>query len=230
MNRLAMLAAVVAAAPPVQAETAFVAPTGPLVLTRTVIRALPDGKEVVAARRYEVRIARDGDGYRVDGRMVSAEVQAPPSLEALAAIERRRSDTGLFPFRLDAQGLIAAPLAPGDRTALEAAGAATRQAITGGPLPPAQRREAEMVVGQIVSQGAAGAGAQWPADLFRPALGRRSASAATALPGGQSGTTVTTIAATRDSGGDRIERIVTTETGGTRRTTREIYTLARTPE
>jgi hypothetical protein len=35
----------------------------------------------------------------------------------------------------------------------------------------------------------------------------------------------TTIEAAREAGADRIERTVVTETGGNRRTTREIYTL-----
>lgn len=230
MRDLALFAAAIAAAPAAQAETAFVPAAGPLVLTRTVVRGLPDGKQVIATRRYEVQIARDGDGYRVDGRLLAAEVQAPPSLEALAAIERKRTDAGLFPFRLDARGLIAAPLAPGDRAAIEAAGTASRQAIAGGPLPATERREAEAIVGRIIHQGTAGAGAQWPADLFRPLLGRRSANSATALPGGGGGTIVTTIEATRGPGGDRIERTVTTETGGSRRTTREIYTLVPAPK
>lgn len=235
MRDLAILAAAVAAVPPAAlpaalpalAETAaFTPPDGPVTLTRTMRRALPDGKEVVATRRYELRIARDGQGYRVDGHLLSVEVQAPPSLDALAAIERRRSDAGLFPFRLDAQGLIVAPAAPGDRASLEAANTLAHQAIANGPLPPAQRREADAFVDQIVARGAAGAGAQWPADLFRPALGRRTTATAVSLPGGQVGTVTTTIEVTRESGGERIERTVITETGGNRRTTREIYMLA----
>lgn len=230
MRELALIMASVAAAPAAMAETAaFSPPEGPVTLTRTVRRALPDGKEVVATRSYELRITRDdkgpNGGYRVEGRLLSADVQAPPSLEALAAIERKRSDDGLFPFRLDARGLIAAPLAPGNSASREAAGEAARRAIASGPLAPAQRREAQGVVGQIVAQGAAGAGAQWPADLFRPALGRRVSSNAVSLPGGQAGTVTTTIEAAREAGADRIERTVVTETGGNRRTTREIYTV-----
>jgi hypothetical protein len=229
MKDLAILAAALVAAPPALAET-FTPPGGPLTLTRTVRRALPDGKEVVATRRYEVRITREGDGYRVEGRLLSAGVQAPPSLEALAAIERKRSDAGLFPFRLDAQGLIASATAPGDHASAEAAGTVTRQAITQGPLPPARQRDAAAIVGEIVAKGVAGSGAQWPTDLFRPTLGHRTANAAVALPGGQVGSVTTTIDATRDPAGDRIERTVVTETGGSRRTTREIYTVAPTPK
>jgi hypothetical protein len=139
MRELALIMASVAAAPAAMAETAaFSPPEGPVTLTRTVRRALPDGKEVVATRSYELRITRDdkgpNGGYRVEGRLLSADVQAPPSLEALAAIERKRSDDGLFPFRLDARGLIAAPLAPGNSASREAAGEAARRAIASGPL------------------------------------------------------------------------------------------------
>ncbi|MGN6357869.1 MAG: hypothetical protein ACTHLU_10365 [Novosphingobium sp.] len=231
MRELALIVASVVAAPAALAETAaFSPPEGPVTLTRTVRRALPDGKEVVATRSYELRIVRDGDGYRVDGQLLSADVQAPPSLEGLAAIERKRSDDGLFPFRLDARGMIAPAPAAGDRASLEAAGAATRRAIAGGPLPPAQQREAQGFVRRIMAGGAAGAGAQWPADLFRPVFGRRVSSSPVSLAGGRSGTVTTTIEAARRDGTDRIERTVVTETGGNRRTTREIYALVPSPE
>jgi hypothetical protein len=230
MIGLGILAAAVAATPPVPAEApAFIPPGGPVTLTRTVRRSLPDGKEVIATRSYEVRVERDGGGYRVEGRLLSAEVDAPPSLEALAAIERKRSDDGVFPFRLDAQGLIVSPAAPGNGASLVAAGSVARRAIAKGPLAPAQRREAETVVSQIVAKGAGGSGAQWPADLFRPALGRRTTVSAIALPGGPAGTVTTAIEATREAGTERIERTVVTESGGSRRTTREIYTLRRNP-
>lgn len=225
MTGLAILAAALVGAPPAPVE-AFAPPAGPLTLTRTVRRALPDGKEVVATRRYEVRVLRDGAGYRVEGRLLAVEVQAPPALEALAAIERGRSDDGLFPFRLDPAGLIAAPTAPGDRTAIAAAETVARRTIAKGPLAPAEQREAATFVGQIVAKGAAGTGAQWPADLFHPAPGRHTTSRAVAVPGGQPGSITTTIEAVRAAGGDRIERTVVTETGGNRRTTREIYTVS----
>lgn len=228
---LGILAAAMAAAPPAPAEApAFIPPDGPVTLTRTVRRSLPDGKEVIATRSYEVRVARDGGGYRVEGRLLSAQVDAPPSLEALAAIERKRGDVGLFPFRLDAQGLIVSPAAPGDGASLEAAGIVARHVIAKGPLASARRREAEAVVGQIVARSSAGSGAQWPADLFRPAPGRRTTVTAIALPGGRAGTVTTAIEVTREAGLERIERTVVTETGGDRRTTREIYTLGHSPE
>lgn len=231
MSLGALAAAVAAASPaPAPADTAaFILPDGPINLTRTVRRTLPDGKEVIATRSYEVRVARDGGGYRVEGRLLSAQVDAPPSLEALAAIERKRGDDSLFPFRLDAQGLIVSPAAPGDGASLQAAGIAARHAIAKGRLAPAQRREAEAAVGQIMARGAAGSGAQWPADLFRPALGRRTSVTAISLPGGRAGTVTTAIEVTREAGAARIERTVVTETGGNRRTIREIYMLGRSP-
>ena len=89
---LALLPLAAAGAAPVAAGGAFSVPSGPLVLTRTLRRPLSDGVEIVSTRSYEIGIVPDGDGFRVEGRLLSSEVTAPPSLAALAALERNRPD------------------------------------------------------------------------------------------------------------------------------------------
>src|SRR5436309_1976086 len=81
---------VAASAATAAASGGFSAPSGTLVLTRTLRRPLPGGAEIVSTRSYEIRIVADGDGFRVDGSLLSSEVTAPPSLAALAALERNR--------------------------------------------------------------------------------------------------------------------------------------------
>jgi hypothetical protein len=233
MRWLAILSALVpgvalSAAPSPSSVTAevFNPPAGPLILTRTLHRGLPDGKEIVAIRRYAVRIVREGDGFRVDGRLLTATVDSPPALAALAEIERRRSDTGLFPLRLDARGLIASIAFPVDRAASDEARAVAQRSIAGSALSESQRRQAETFVGQVVARGAASSGAKWPADLFNPAPGKQETTDRVALPSGGAGSVTITIRAHRSAEGSAIERTVVTATGADRRTTREIYTLA----
>jgi hypothetical protein len=243
MRRLALLAASAVAVLPSFALAAdgppaagasgdFIPPPGPLVLTRTLQRELPDRKQVVATRRYTVRIVPDGEGFRVDGTLLDVTVEAPPQLAALAGIERKRSDLGLFPFRLDARGMIISPAAPGDRAAAQAAGNSARRSIAASPLGEADRRQASGFVSQVVASGAMEAGGKWPDDLFRPAVGQRSQTSRFDLPGGGTASVTTTIVARHMAGKratDTIERTVVTETGGARRVTHEIYTVAPGP-
>ena len=86
---------------------AFAPPEGePMLLTRTLRRELSDGKAIVATRRYRVSFARSDSGWTVDGLLIASEIEAPPSLAALASIEQQRPDDALFPIRLDAGGVI----------------------------------------------------------------------------------------------------------------------------
>lgn len=208
------------APPPAARARAFVAPPGPLILTRTVQRGLPDGKEIVSTRRYELRIVPDGKGFRVDGHLLDVTLDAPPSLAALADIERRRKDDGLFPFYLDARGFIASRATARDETATQRADQSARRSIDIGPMPEPDRRLSETFVGRLLAREG-GAGGQWPVDLFRPVPGRRSETRA--VPGGSALTTIETRQGTPTSPGDVIERTVTTEADGTRRISRETY-------
>ena len=229
VSLLAALPAVASGAPAATATAdSFVAPASPLHLTRTLRRSLHDGKEIVSVRRYEVIISAEPDGFRVDGHLLDAAVDAPPGLEALAAIERNRPDTGLFPFRLDARGLIASSSKPADQTAIAKAGDVARRMIARSALAERERPEAETVAGEVLASRSA-PGAQWPYDLFSPAAGQRSHFRQLALPDGQEGSITTVIDARRNGTGSIIERSVTTDTGGQRRVTRETYELSPRP-
>ena len=213
----------VAISPGGAAQPAFAPPQSRMLLTRTLHSPLADGREIVTRRTYEIVILPDGDGFRVDGTLVECQVDAPPALAMLAQIERERPDNGLFPMRLDARGMIV-----GDNTlpsdgAVRQAGAVVSQAFAGAARAE-DSRQAGAFVRQVQGQQAI---TRWPADLFRPAPGRRYSEQAIALPdGGDGKVTVEISTLPGPSRYATVARTVTTELGALRRVTREEWTLA----
>jgi hypothetical protein len=215
-----------AAEPPKTAV--FIAPETPLILTRTLRRGLADGKEVVTRRSYEVRIVPEDGGFRVDGRLLDTQVDAPPGLAVLAQIERARPETGLFPIRLDRTGLIVPRdgSATGDTRA--AASSAVRVAIDRSALGQEEKAAASAFVDQV-RRTRIGV-SSIPADLFRPRQGRRVEQREVSLADGQVGDVTIEVEARVDAIAgllESLEQTVVTELEGTRRTNREKWTLAR---
>lgn len=237
MNRAAILLAGVSALIPLAALGAagkgaaaagvarFVAPAGTTLLTRSVLRSLPDGKEIVASRTYALRFVPDGSGYRVEGTQVDCTVDAPPSLRGLAEIENKRVDVGLFPLWLDGSGRIVASKDSGDPERQREAALAVASRFGGASLAPGEKAQATGFVRQLVERG--GGLAAWPADLFVAAHGERSEARRLALPDGAEGTvTVATKAGgALASGPATLERTVTTELGNHRSVVRETWSL-----
>ncbi len=126
-------------------------PDGPLLLVRELLSPLADGGEIVGRRTYAITIRRDGTGWRIDGSLVDSEVDAPPSLRAIAEIERRRPDTAMFPLRLDDRGHV---LPSGDPLPPTAANGAMGAAMSSGGLSAAStgvRQAAAKLVGQVAA-------------------------------------------------------------------------------
>lgn len=203
----------------------FAPPAGPFILTRTLERAFPDGARIVSRRSYKVRFVAEPGGFRVEGELLSAEVEAPESLGFLAELERTRPDTGLFPMRLDAGGSL---LEQGARTGpdgnvREAAGHVART-LAGLSLPRVEARDAAAFVEQLRRNGMH---TQWPADLFRPIPGRRSQTVPVPLPGGATGSVRIDLDAQVRSGGllSLFRRRVVTELGDSQRRTDETWAL-----
>lgn len=222
----ASISGALADAPGQIAATRFVPPSTPLLLTRTLYRALADGKQVVVTRRYLIRFTSDGDGYRVDGELLAAEVEAPPVLAGLAELERKRTDHGLFPALLDPQGMIRHGGAgqPDPQVRLQAV--ARANAVIGGTTMPADaKRERSGLLGQVA---AAPASTAWPIFLFNPGAGERVETRRLPLPDGREGQVETRIRAQGLTPGgiaQMVERIVTTRLAGTIRTSREVWTI-----
>ncbi len=219
------LAGTATAAADDHAPQAFAPPTDPIVLTRTVWRGLHDGKAIKVSRSYAVTLRADGDGYLVDGQLIDTVVDAPAALAALAELERKRVETGIFPFRLDRLGRIvpSPPAAPADhRTAASAAVGL----IASAPMPDQVRQQARAVLDEVIA--AARTGTAWPADLFNPVTTAGEQTREVQLPDGAKGRVAVAISVDRNSPGQlprAFERTVTTSLGGTDSVTREQWTM-----
>ena len=229
LTALALASGSIALAPSAGAHDVsaeFTPPRTDMMLTRTLRRALPDGKEVVARRSYAVRFFNEGQGFRIDGRLIDVTVETPPSLQALAEIERKRPDVGMFPIRLDAAGMIVGGEPPAAGEAIEQAAAIAAGQIGTSGLVALDMLQAQAFIRQMRARKA---GSLWPADLFHPLASRRSETRSVALPDGQSGQVVIEmVAQTAGSTGllASFERMVTTDLQGDKRVTREQWTLS----
>ena len=209
------------------ATIAFRPPQTPLLLTRTLRHVLHDGNAVVTRRSYRVTITAEPGGFRVDGALADVVLEGP-WLGSLAELERRRPDTGMFPMRLDANGMItaAADLAPSAQQR-EAIGVTTA-AVTKLGLPAADGAQALRFVSQFEKQPYR---TPWPTDLFHPATGIRRETRSIPLDEG-GGEVTTEIEARGDPESGLLAlftRRVTTDLGGDTRVVSEQWTLAPAP-
>lgn len=215
-----------AAPPAIAAEThAFKPPSCAMVLTRTVRRPLPGGAEIVTRRQYEVRFVPDNGGYRIDGQLLGAEVDAPPSLHDLAELERARPDAEMFPMRLDSRGMLLPreSARPSEQSAQAVKLALQRLSHAG--LSPDETAKAAAFVRQIAASSGQ---SPWPDDLFSPAPGQRRQTQTIPLPNGAQGQVAIEIEARTEEPSGLVaffERRVTTWLGNDSRVTREIWTL-----
>lgn len=204
----------------------FTPPSGPMVLTRTLVRSLANGKELVVTRRYAIRFTLEGDGYRLDGEQIAAEVEAPPILAGLADIERKRVNKGLFPARLDANGVIrSGGVSLADPAVRAKATAEAGRLIGAAPLTAEAKRERTTVLGQVSNTSGTEA---WPVFLFNPGPRDRVERRMLALPGGGEGEVEVRIRVLGLAPGGlptTVERTVITRLSGTSRTSREIWTF-----
>jgi hypothetical protein len=214
----------VAQAPPV---AAFAAPAGPIVLTRELRRTIGRNKQIVTRRSYEIRFVPEGGGWRVDGTLISSEVEAPAELAELAALEKARKDVGLFPLTLDSQGLIVAQRAPTDAVATDKARIVANKAVEKIDMTSTDKTVAKQMIQTIATQSQA-SGGNWPVDLFRPPVEPVIDVRNIPLPGGNQGrVTVTMRARPASTGGLRqLDRRVLTEIDGTSRLSEETWSMS----
>ena len=218
---------------PASISPVFAPPEGlPLLLTRTLRRELADGGAIVATRRYRVTFSRSVTGWTIDGALVASEIETPPALAALAAIERQRPDDALFPIRLDAAGVIqprdgtATPDGPAWRAALDKATKLASARI----MPANDGAALNLLVQQMQSVAGAATLSRWPITLFLPDQGNSREERRFTLPEGTEGSIVAELECLRAEGLEtmgRAERRVVTEIAGTRRVTRELWSLER---
>ena len=213
--------------PAVAAQAHFTPPSEQLVLTRTVTRNLSGGKQIVVTRRYVIQFVRDGQGYVLNGSPLDVSVQVPPMLSGLAEIERKRTESGLFPAWVDAAGVIAPkPAATGTSDhAVTAMSGAAQSLLAQSSLAAERKQEGSFYLGQLTTQPV---GSPWPADLFHAAPGERRQHRVVALPDGAQGQVdiVVRVAALMPCGlPSAFEREITTVLEGTSQVSRELWTL-----
>lgn len=222
------VAAMAIHATPAQANYAhrFTPPSEPMILTRTLRRELPGGAEIKAQRSYEIRFVAERDGYRIDGRLIDVQIETPPVLRTLAAIERNRPDTGMFPIHTDRQGILKFGNKPLPGASHRQASTVSRQQVGSLPLQVNDAGVAKTFVSQFENKTGYTA---WPADLFIPSPGARSEVKEMPMPDGALGKVSILIDARANGASGLLEsfaRTVTTDLGGNTRTTEEIWTLA----
>lgn len=210
----------------VRASAAGSNPVGSYRLTRSLTRTLSDGATIVVIRSWAIRIGRAPDGFTVEGHQLSAEVNAPPVLAALAAIERSRDASELFPITLDAHGMI---LHTGDVSAgpLLARSIDTAKALFGSLPARAGREDARSFAANLVRISAA-AVSEVPRDLFFPQPGTQTVRRTIALPDGSEGAIIVTASASVAGPGGLLaasERRVVTVLEGSERMASERWEL-----
>lgn len=84
----------------------FSPPPGPMTFTRRLERGLGDGHTLTVDRSFAVHFVARAEGWSVTGEQVGVSVDFPRQLAPLAALERQRRETGLFPLLLDGHGTI----------------------------------------------------------------------------------------------------------------------------
>lgn len=205
---------------------AFTAPAGPIVLTRELRRTIGRSKQIVTRRSYEIRFVPEGNGWRVDGTLISSEVEAPPEIAELAALEKTRKDVGLFPLTLDSQGMIVAQRAPTDAVTTDKARIAANKAVEKINMTSTDKTVAKQMIQTIATQSQA-SGGNWPVDLFRPPAEPVIDVRNIPLPGGNQGRVTVTMQARPNSadGLRQVDRRVLTEIGGTSRLSEETWSM-----
>ncbi len=209
-------------------ETRIVPPPGAMTFTRRLERALPGGNKLVVARSFAVSFAAAPDGWMVSGEQVGVTVDAPVRIAALAALERRRVETGLFPLALDRAGMIVGGPGPRPVEELEQAVAIVRRQIETARFAAAERDELEAFV-RAVHEAGARMTSEFPGDLFAPREGAVHAARELPLPGGGAGTIEVSFTAVTDPATRLMRearREIVTAIAGDRRVTREDWTLA----
>lgn len=205
-------------------------PDRPLRLTRVLERGLdPDKAAAITVRRWwEVNFERQARGIIASGRQLGAEVDAPPTLAALAQIERQRDASGMFPLMLSDSGTILTPPAAAEQSdAVVAALKAAEDIIARQPVPAKERARISHYLGEMHRAGS-GLLATLPGDLLFPSGAPVRRSETVALPEGLTGTFTLSYTALPQADAPwlaRAERRVTTAIGESRQQATEVWTM-----
>ena len=196
-----------------------------------VERGLGKGAKIVVTRRWLIHFSTTATGITVTGHQLSATVDAPAKLSAIADIERRRDASDMFPIELDRTGLITSLTdASSPKSVAEAVDTALRQLKERGDEGQsyADHRSFLMSVNRMTSEQVS----RIPTDLFVPAPGSDQTDRAIPLADGQSGKIAIFHTATTRQKSPLLagsERRIVTTVGPEDRVSSETWTLAPAP-
>jgi hypothetical protein len=202
-------------------------PLGPLVFTRRLERGLAGGAKLVVARSFAVRFAAAAQGWTLAGEQVDVAVEAPERIAALAALERGRKETGLFPLTLDRSGMIVAGPPVERPKEVDQAIAIVRGELAKRAVDADESRAYDAFIRAVHDAGAKMSSAP-PGDLFAPRDTATHVARELALPGGGAGTIEVDFTASIDPASGvmrQARRDIVTRIGDDRRLTREDWTL-----
>lgn len=212
---------------PVFAQAGLALPLGTLVLTRTIVRDLVDGKQIVVERAWQVAFAHQLPGILVTGRQISAAVDAPEALADLAAIEQQRDTDAIFPIRLSGDGLIEHVGLFEQPADIDAALQSALEMIARLPVGNNERARMRQTLNQLSAAGGSMID-NLPPDLFFPRSAAVHDRRQIELPDGSLGEFETSYRATPAESGPWLansERQVITRLGGEERHSRESWSL-----
>jgi hypothetical protein len=202
-------------------------PSGPMSFTRRLERGLAGGAKLVVSRRFAVRFSPATQGWTLTGEQVDVSVEAPERIAPLAAIERRRKETGLFPLVLDREGMIVRESVATPAEELDQAIAVVREDLARRNLAADEAKAYDRFIRAVHDAGAK-MSSSLPKDLFAPRDMASHAVREVALPDGDTGTIEIDFTATIDPATGvmrQARRDIVTAIGDDRRLTREDWSL-----
>ncbi|MHA7820654.1 MAG: hypothetical protein ACX930_13485 [Erythrobacter sp.] len=210
------------------AQSSIGLPAQPLKLTRQIKRSLRDGNHVSVERSWQVSFAQQGQGVAVSGSQMLVDVDAPPSLAPLAAIERARSTADMWPILLTGSGLIAAAGSGAREDDVSRAVRVASDLIAARTQRAAQRELKIEYLAQLARAGSALLD-RLPDDLFFPTVGPVHTVRSVDLPGGLKGEFELSYEAIAVPGKGWLQsarRQVVTRLAGTQQTACEDWSLS----
>jgi hypothetical protein len=202
-------------------------PRGPMTFTRRLERGLAGGAKLVVSRSFAVRFIAATEGWTIAGEQVAVTVEAPERIAQLAAIERGRKETGLFPLTLDRSGMIVGLPETARPKEVDQAIAVVRDELAKRNLATDERQAYDAFIRAVHEAGAKMSSAL-PGDLFAPRDTAKHSEGRLALPGGGAGTIEVNFTATVDPADGlmrQARRDIVTAIADDRRLTREDWSL-----
>jgi hypothetical protein len=206
----------------------FAPPATPMRFSRSLIRELVGNAQIVVTRAWRVRFEPLGNGYSLSGEQIEVDVTVPPGLEALAELERRKVEAGMFPMMLSRSGLIMSDKMADAKPAVTLAIEHAAREIASRDLSSTDQSAAGDFL-RTLQNSAQLAASKLPRDLFSPRDVSRADTRTLTLPGGATGEIEISFSAqTSEPLGllSKAERTVTTRIGDSAKASTERWTLA----